>query len=280
MFRIGDFARLTRVSVKTLRHYDAIGLFKPAYVDPFTDYRYYTFDQLPRLNRILTLKGLGFPLEDIRRLLDDDLSAEALRGMLHLRRMQLEREAAQARERLHEVEIRLHQIEQEGRMSKIDVLMKTVAPLMVAGAREVVTSPKQMRQRCMALNGEACMLMAAQGLKSDGVSFALYYPTEQEGIDVEMAYVVKSSAKTVIQGKAAVHLLSAVTVAYAVYHGSYDDFGAVGQVHAEISRWIDAHGYEQCDASREFYLRPPKRFADPDGVMEIQYPITLKTAQT
>ena len=80
MFRIGDFSRLTRVSMKTLRHYDVIGLFKPAYVDPFTDYRYYTFDQLPRLNRILALRGLGFPLENIRQMLDDNLSAEALHG--------------------------------------------------------------------------------------------------------------------------------------------------------------------------------------------------------
>ncbi len=276
MFRIGDFSRLTRVSLKMLRHYDAIGLFKPAYVDPFTDYRYYSFEQLPRLNRILALKGLGFPLETIHQMLDDDLSAEALRGMLVLRRTQLEQEAAEAREKLHEVEIRLHQIEGEGQMSKIDVLLKTVEPLMIAGAREVVPSPKQMRERCIALDGEARMLMAAQGLKSDGVSFALYYPTNQEGIDVEMAYAVPTSSKPVTQGKAAVHQLPAVTVAYAVYRGSYDDFGAVGQIHADLNGWIESHGYEQSDASREFYLHPPKKFADPDGVMEIQYPVTKK----
>jgi len=274
MFRIGDFSRLTRVSMKMLRHYDEIGLFKPAYVDRFTDYRYYTFDQLPRLNRILALKGLGFPLETIRQMLDDDLSAEALRGMLQLRRAQLEQEALQAREKLHEVEIRLHQIEQEGNMSQIDVLMKNTEPLMIVGARELVPSPKQMRECCIALDGEARMLMVAQGLKSDGVSFALYYPTDSEGIDVEMAYAVGANAKTVTQGKASVHQLPAVTVAYAVYRGSYDDFGAVGQVHAALNQWIEAHGYRMSDASREIYLHPPRHFADPDGVMEIQYPLT------
>jgi DNA-binding transcriptional MerR regulator len=276
MFRIGDFSRLTRVSMKMLRHYDEIGLFKPAYVDPFTDYRYYSFDQLPRLNRILALKGLGFPLDSIRQMLDDNLSAEALHGMLLLRRAQLEEEALEAREKLHEVEIRLHQIEQEGNMSKIDVLMKTVEPMTIVGAREVVPSPKQMRERCMALDGEARMLMAAQGQKSDGVSFALYYPTDSDGIDVEMAYVVGSSSKSVTQGKVAVHPLPAVMVAYAVYRGSYDDFGAVGQVHAELNQWIESHGYQISDATREFYLHPPKRFADADGVMEIQYPVIKK----
>lgn len=276
MFRIGDFARLTRVSLKTLRHYDAIDLFKPAYVDPISEYRYYSYDQLPPLNRILMLKGLGFPLEDIRQLLDDGMSADTLRGMLLLRQTQLEQEALAAREKLHEVEMRLHQIEQEGQMSPVDVLMKTVAPMMVAGAREVVVSPKQMRERCIALNGEACMLMAAEGLTSDGISFALYYPTEQDGIDVEMAYAVRASAKPLTRGKSAIHLLPEVQVAYAVYKGSYDDFGAVGQVHAEIHRWIETHGYTISGASREFYLQPPKRFADANGVMEIQYPIRPK----
>jgi len=162
-------------------------------------------------------------------------------------------------------------------MSKIDVLIKTVEPIMIVGAREVVSAPKLMRERCMALDGEARMLMAAQGLKSEGVSFAVYYPSEGEGIDVEMAYVVGSSSKPVTQEKTAVHQLPAVTVAYAVYRGSYDDYGAVGQVHAELNQWIESHGYQISDATREFYLHPPKRFADPDGVMEIQYPVTKKT---
>src|SRR5262245_4188558 len=65
MFRIGEFARFTRVSVKMLRHYDEVGLFQPAQVDPDTGYRYYTVDQLPRLNRIILLRDLGFGLDQI-----------------------------------------------------------------------------------------------------------------------------------------------------------------------------------------------------------------------
>ena len=65
MLKIGDFARLSQVSVVALRHYDEIGLLRPVKVDPFTGYRYYSTDQLPRLNRILALKDLGFSLEQI-----------------------------------------------------------------------------------------------------------------------------------------------------------------------------------------------------------------------
>src|SRR5512147_1546386 len=129
VFKIGEFSRLTHVSVKMLRHYDELGLFKPASVDRFTGYRYYTFDQLPRLNRILVLKGLGFSLDDIRQMVDDDLDSGELRGMLRLRRAQLQRQAHEALEKLQQIEIRLKQIEQEGNMPSIDVLLKQVEQL-------------------------------------------------------------------------------------------------------------------------------------------------------
>ena len=65
MIKIGDFARLGQVSVVTLRHYDEIGMLKHVTVDSSTGYRYYSVAQLPRLNRILALKDLGFSLEQI-----------------------------------------------------------------------------------------------------------------------------------------------------------------------------------------------------------------------
>src|SRR5512139_3007056 len=85
MLKIGDFAKLSRVPVKTLRYYDEIGLLTPSEVDRFTRYRYYSEGQLPMLYRILTLKELGFSLEQIGRLLEDDLSPDQLRQMLELR---------------------------------------------------------------------------------------------------------------------------------------------------------------------------------------------------
>jgi len=98
MIRIGDFSKLSRVSIKTLRHYDEMGLLKPIEVDRFTGYRYYEFDQLAQLYRILALKDLGFSLEEIGRFLDSDLSVEQMRGMLKLRqaeiRQQVEEEVA------------------------------------------------------------------------------------------------------------------------------------------------------------------------------------------
>ncbi|HEY5355645.1 MAG TPA: helix-turn-helix domain-containing protein [Streptosporangiaceae bacterium] len=85
MFTIGDFARHGQVSVRMLRHYDATGLLRPARVDPASGYRFYEAGQLARLNRVIALKDLGFTLEQVRAMLDQQVSAEQLRGMLRLR---------------------------------------------------------------------------------------------------------------------------------------------------------------------------------------------------
>ncbi len=89
MIRIGDFSKLSRVSIKALRFYDEMGLLKPISVDRFSGYRFYEYNQLPRLHRILALKDLGFSLEEIGHLLAGDLSAEQMRGMLKLRQAEI-----------------------------------------------------------------------------------------------------------------------------------------------------------------------------------------------
>jgi DNA-binding transcriptional MerR regulator len=91
MFSIGEFARLGTVSIRTLRHYDEIGLLPPAKVDPVTGYRGYSAEQLRLLNRIVALKELGLSLAQARQLMDG-ITLEELQGMLMLRRAQLEQE--------------------------------------------------------------------------------------------------------------------------------------------------------------------------------------------
>jgi DNA-binding transcriptional MerR regulator len=82
MVRIGVFARLAEVSIKTLRYYDEVSLLKPSYIDDWSGYRYYTLDQLPRLYRILALKDLGFTLGEIATLLHRNLPAAEMTHLL------------------------------------------------------------------------------------------------------------------------------------------------------------------------------------------------------
>src|SRR5579859_4226400 len=107
MFRIGEFSKIAQVSGRLLRYYDEIGLLRPQSIDPETGYRYYSARQLPRLNRILVLKELGLSLEHIARLLDQETSAEEIRGMLTFRKAQIEQALQEEMERLRIVEVRL-----------------------------------------------------------------------------------------------------------------------------------------------------------------------------
>lgn len=91
LFKISAFSRLSRVSLKTLRYYDQIGILKPRKVDHDTGYRYYSADQLLELNRILIYKELGFTLPQITQLLQEHITLENIQGMFQLKKAKFSR---------------------------------------------------------------------------------------------------------------------------------------------------------------------------------------------
>ena len=137
MLKIGEFSRISRVTVKTLHHYDEIGLFKPSQVDPFTDYRYYTLDQLPRIHSIMALKELGLSLEEIGQLLLQDLPPEQIRGMLRLKRVEAQQHIHEEQARLAQIEFHLRQMEMEGRLQTADILIKPIEPFYALTLRRI-----------------------------------------------------------------------------------------------------------------------------------------------
>ena len=140
MFKIGEFSKLSQVPAKTLRYYDQLGLFKPAKVDRFTGYRYYSASQLPRLNRILALKDLGLTLEQIGDLLEGDLTPDQIRGILRMKQSEIKQQVAEEQARLARVEQRLKQIEQEEAMPTQEVVIKHVPAQTIASVRDTVTA--------------------------------------------------------------------------------------------------------------------------------------------
>src|ERR1041385_586047 len=127
MFRIGEFAQIAQVSTRQLRHYDQLGLLRPDHTDPQTGYRYYSIRQLPRLNRILALKELGLSLEQIGPLIENRISPAELRGMLTMKRAQIEQSLQAEQARLRHIESRIAQIDHQGGIEGYDVIVKSVA---------------------------------------------------------------------------------------------------------------------------------------------------------
>ena len=265
MLKIGLFAKISQVSVKTLRFYEKIGLLHPMKVDDFTSYRYYSIHQLPRLNRILALKDLGLSLEQIRTILRDELSAEEMRGMLRLRQAELERQVLETQAQLARVEARLTQIEMEGKMPEYDVVLKTVEPVLVAGRRIIVTENNEYPVGLPEAFGETYNYVQAHG-KQAGPCIAVWYtPMDAQEEDVEAAYPIEKPIAESERIK--VHELPSEQVASVLYNGEMDNFM---QGYDAVLKWIEANEYTVVGPFREVY----HDFKDMgDVAIEIQFPV-------
>jgi DNA-binding transcriptional MerR regulator len=269
MIRIGDFSKLSCVTVKTLRFYDEMGLLKPVKVDPFTGYRYYSYDQLPRLHRILALRDLGFSIESIGQLLEHSLGAEQIHGMLLLRQAEIRDKVVEEEQRLQRVTAWLSQIEQENSMSEYTVVIKSVEPIRVASVRGVVpTPPDQGTLWC-----DLGTYLEAQKVKPVGVCFTLYHDDEhrESDWDVEVCEPISGELKESAQVK--VRTLPAFAkMACTVHKGP---FVTIPQAYDAILKWINDNGYHICGPCREVYLTTAEDGSqtDPNTVSEIQYPV-------
>jgi DNA-binding transcriptional MerR regulator len=270
MIKIGDFSQLSQVPVKTLRYYDEIDLLKPARIDPFTGYRYYALDQLPRLYRILALKDLGLSLEQIAQLLTDHLSPESIRGMFTLKRAELRQHIQQEQERLARVEARIRQIELEGNMSGIDVVIKHIETQRVLSFREVVPDGAGISR----MFGEVFGAVMRAGVRIIAPPLTIYH-SHDAGFDTEIAIPVENTvtSELPIDGtrKLTIQTLPAATVASTFHRGAYE---TIGDTYAALSRWVMEHSYDFVGPVREIYLTSPGETPNPaDYLTEIQFPV-------
>ncbi len=270
MLKIGEFSKLAQVSVKTLRYYDELGLLRPDWVDRYTGYRYYALGQLPRLNRLLALRELGFPLTQIERLLREDLPVSELQRLLKLRQADIEQQVAAEQARLARVAARLRQIEQEGRQPRYEVLVKPVQPRQVAGIRDTIAEYRDVGS----LISELRRYLAGRGVVPDPLAacLAIYYDAEyrDRGTDVEVAVPVEGRVPG--SARVAVHELpGSAAIASLVHTG---DYARIPAAYRALMAWTQANGYRASGPNREIYLQGYESGADPGKfVTELQLPI-------
>ena len=269
MFSIGDFASYGRVSVRMLRHYDALGLLNPAHVDRATAYRYYEARQLSRLNRIVALKELGFSLQQVQSILDEKVSVEELRGMLRLRQADLQTQISADTARLAQVEARLQIIEREGAMPDHDVKITAIPAVRVAELTAIAPGfgPESIGPVIGPLYDKLSGQLDRAALAPAGPSMA-YYEDAPEGVLVHAAFPV-STEPGGGHGFAVVDLPEISQAATIVHRGSLDNLMATIQT---LARWIEANGYRSAGYSRELYLEVG--VSQDDWVIELQEPVT------
>lgn len=275
MFKIGDFSRIARVSCRLLRYYDEIGLLKPGSVERDTGYRYYSASQLPRLNRILVLKELGLSLEEIARVLDSNLSAAELRGMLTVRRSDAQRALAEEMDRLRHIESRIAQIDTEGELSVDDVIMRSEPAQRLLSVRRVVPSFVAARDLIRELS-ESLRALKAKGMLGRLTAIAHAQEFELDSIDVEVGFVVDGEPPENMRLSSGeplnVRELPAVErMATCVRIGLPE---RAHMITSKIGVFLEANDYSLAGPSREVFLQPPRLDRMEESIVEMQFPVS------
>ena len=270
MLNIGQFARLGQVSPRMLRHYDEIGLLKPSRVDPHTGYRSYDVDQLRRLHRLLALRDLGFTLEQVRSVLDDDPPVDQLRGMLRLRQAQIEQNVADDQARLRRVEAHLRALEGNIAMPNLDVAIKTTEPLRIAEGTAAAPGfgHDNLNPVFQRLVPDVLEHLNRAG-SQPGIMVAWYEEPADDGsvivhagFDIADHNVPESDRVRVVE-------LPCIKVASVIHRGPMNN---IGSVYEALVQWIEDSGNHIAGKSRELYHQWDQ--TNPDAsITELQIPL-------
>jgi len=269
MFKIGDFSRLSRVSVKALRYYDEIGLLKPAAIDSATGYRYYAAEQFTQLNRIIILKEAGLSLDEIGTLLDTDLSVPKISGIIRGRITAIREQVNETAVRLDRLEEWLKEIDKEGKMPEYQVTLKKVEPLLAASIREVIPVYSDISR----LYEELFKYLGKSFAFPSGPAMAIYHDTEYKERDADVEAVVPVKRKVRGTARIKVGELPCVPQMACVLHKG--DYSSLGRAYQAMTAWIEKNGYHITGNSREVYIQGPGRSrSDPTSyITEVQFPV-------
>ncbi len=268
MLKIGEFSKLSRVSVRMLRHYDEIGLLKPAEIDSFTDYRYYREDQLPTVCRITALKDMGFSLADIVRILEIYEDPEKLEPYFSARERELEALARDTAQKLTLLDAARKRLRKEENM-RYNVTLKTIPARYAATVRMTLPRYEDEGRIWGVLTEETCRMKLTEA--DPCLCAVTYLDGEYKEKDVDMMAwkTVKGSYPDTEHVK--FRMLPEVTVASCTYQGGY---AQIVDVYAAVVAWIEANGYQTAGPMFNIYHVSPHETTDPDQfVTEICYPI-------
>ncbi|MHB8868984.1 MAG: MerR family transcriptional regulator [Thermoleophilia bacterium] len=259
---IGRFSGVCRLSVKALRHYDELGLLKPAWVDPDSGYRYYHLSQTRDAVAVRTMRSLDMPLDEIAALLADDDVARAVG--------RLERHGARLRERIaaHQRSLVLLEryIRGEENMMPYEVKLQEVQPQPIAALRYRIP-PADISSVFGPALGQVFAHIGRAGGAPIGPPLAAYHTFDEDTVDFEVGIpIVAPIPEEPGSGGPSIPTvhnfeLPGGLVATTIHIGSYDGLETAW---AAIMGWIQEHGHEAGDlVCWETYLTDPESEPDP-----------------
>lgn len=279
MFRIGEFSKIAQVPASLLRYYDDIGLFTPIHSDRDTAYRYYSVEQLAQLNRILALKDLGLSLEQVKRLVEEAVSPDEIRGMLTLKKAQIEQTIQAEAVRLRAVESRLQQLEREGQFQDDDVVLKSLPAQPFLSLRHLCHDLAETFALVAEMNQRVAKAVDAKSLGRFAavIHNELY---EERDFDLELGFFLNRDLDITVplangSMMSVRELPSVETAATAVRFGGPEN----GHLcYSAIGTWVETHQFQLIGPGREVFIVPPKPGHEAEMVVEIQFPVEALAA--
>lgn len=266
MLKIGEFSKLSRVSIRMLRHYDDLGLLKPAMIDEFTGYRFYKEEQLFVMGRITALKDMGFALADIAKIMDDYDDKEKLEQYLTKQQQELKKISDETEYKLMLLDTARKRLRKEQSMS-FDVTTKVIPERYAATVHMVVPHYEDegilwgKLQECKTplVPADPC-LAAAEFLDKE---------YKEENVEIVVWMTVKGQYEDTENVK--FKTLPEVKVASCVIKGSYEQ---MGEATATVASWIAENGFEVTGPMFNIYHVSPAQTQNPDEyVTEVCFPI-------
>lgn len=271
MLKIGDFSKLSRISIKMLRHYDELELLIPKEIDSATGYRYYGEEQLLVAGRILSLKNMGFGLSDIGTLIRRYHEPERLAEFLEMKRTEILAEEEEVKRRLLLLDTAIKRLREDKTAMYYNVCIKTFPEREVASVRQVIPAYDQEGMLWQLLMSETAPLKMQIADNASGISIFHDDGYKECDVDVEIQLPVKGNYSNTEHVVFKVE--PAMEIATATCQGSYDQ---LTEVNHAVANWIKDNGYEFGGKMFCIYHVGPKDTKkEEDYVTEVCYSYTI-----
>ena len=266
LLSIGQFSRITSLTVKALRLYDDLGLLPPAAVDVDSNYRYYRLAQAAEAERIRVLRSLDMPLDEIRALLAEQNPA-ARRERLLAQRRQIQARIAAGEQMLQSLD---HLIAEKEFFMGYQVQEKTVAEQPIVSIR-LHTTLAGMQAVFQTAFRELFGTIFLRFTRPAGPPLSLYHDAEFKESDIDMEICVPVGRVVKENGRVTSRKLEGGQVASTIHNGPYPD---VKFAYQALTEWAQKNGREFAGPPREIYIVGPDKAKDPSAYRtEVQWPL-------
>lgn len=252
--------------------YDEIGLLIPKRIDDYTNYRYYSEEQLAVASRITALKDMGFSLSTMKELLKSYDNPKALSEYLTVRRAEMRAEEAEIQQRLLLLETAIKRLRKDDMAMNYDVTRKTMPKRYVASVRKIIPAYNQEGILWNIMMSETASVQMIP--EENCYSLAIFHDGEykESDVDVEIQVSVKGAYENTEH--VVFKNVPEIEIASAIYKGSYEQITAVNHT---VANWVRDNGYEFNGAMFCIYHVSPAQTQNPDDlVTEVCYPIKKK----